>query len=67
MSQIVAKYVTEIDGISYYCTFSFTEQNLPNNGKKRAEKLKFLIKKVHSWSQSVPPSVPPSKFEVKSL
>ena len=40
-------------GISYYCTFSFTEQNLPNNGKKRAEKLKFLIKKANRWSQSV--------------
>jgi hypothetical protein len=59
MSQIVAKYVTEIDGISYYCTFSFTEQNVPNNGKKRAKKLKFLIKKANRWSQSVPPSIPP--------
>ena len=67
MSQIVAKYVTEIDGVSYYCTFSYTQQNVANNGKKRAEKLKFLIKKANSWSQSVPHSVPPSKFEVKSL
>jgi hypothetical protein len=61
MSQIVAKYVTEIDGISYCCTFSFTEQNVPNNGKKRAEKLKFLIKKVNSW-EIRPPFRPPLKI-----
>jgi hypothetical protein len=34
-------------GISYYCSFSFTERYIPINGKKkRAEKLK-LPEQVH--------------------
>jgi hypothetical protein len=27
-------------GISYYCSFSFPERYIPNNGIKRAEELK---------------------------
>ena len=30
-------------GISYYCSFSFTERYIPNNGKKRAEKLNIFM------------------------